>query len=484
MTTTAAQPTSLNAQRSTLGARYAARLAERGVAPAELTANAAANPLITVAYGGRFLPAPVFLAPVERRGLAAALGTVHTMLTDLPERLFGGDVLALASAVGMTGTQASIVARAHASAQPLLPLARSDVYRCAEGFQLLELNITSALGGFENAELNRAMLNHPVLAEFVAEHGLEFVDTFAAIVATLRAECAAYLTPGRRPVVALTDWPDSFRSYEPRLRVMATLLDRMGIEALPCHVGQVEERGGRLWVHDREIDVVYRFFLIEEIVGETEAELVEPILRTVDAGRVGMFSRLDAELYGNKGTLALLSDDRHRGVFTERERDCVDRFLPWTRHVRRTATDADGQEIDLLAHAVAERGDLILKPTLLHGGTGIVPGWTVDAEEWSARITAALDGPYVLQRRVRPVPEFFPADEPDRGQHLFLNWGVFRADPAVTGGDGYAGCIVRGSLDPEVGVVSMSGGAKVACSFLEPDRAWTGAAATVEPPGA
>ncbi|MFI7099206.1 hypothetical protein ACIBK8_07585 [Streptomyces sp. NPDC050161] len=453
--------------RSELGAEYLKSLSRQGTDPADLTRKVVEDELVTVAYQGRFLASPVFLSTAERRRLAADLLMVHTLLTELPERLFDGDIAALARAVGMTETQASVVERAAKAGPQLLPLARSDLYRGADGFKLLELNITSALGGFENAGINRAMLTHPALSAFAAEHRLGYVDTLRGIVDTLFAECAANIEEGRRPVVALVDWPESFLSYEPRLKVMAALFDGMGIDAIPCHVGHIRENDGHLEVDGRRIDVVYRFFLVEEIVNPADAALVEPILRAFEKGTVGLFSRLDAELYGNKGALAMLSDDRNRSAFSAEERACIDRFLPWTRYVRSTATDLQGQEIDLVEHAVAQQQDLILKPTLLHGGNGIVPGWTVTADEWKARLTEAMDGPYVVQERIRPLPETFPADEGSGTQELFLNWGVFLTDPTVTGEDGYNGCLVRGSTDPQVGVVSMSGGARVACAFHE-----------------
>jgi hypothetical protein len=453
--------------RSGLGAEYLDHLARRGADPRELTEHAAASELLAVGYGGRFLPGPVFVTAAERASMAADLTTLHRLLTELPDRLFGGDLGAFAAGVGMNACQTSVVRRAAGTADPLLPLARSDLYRDADGFKLLELNITSALGGFENADINRLMLRHPALAEFVDKHGLGYLDTLRAIADTLRAECAAHLPDSGRPVVALADWPQSFVSYAPRLGVMARLLDGLGIDAVPCHVGQIRERGDRLEIDGRTIDVVFRFFLVEEIVTDDDVALVEPILRAVERGTVGLFSRLDAELYGNKGALGMLSDDRNRSAFTADEHACLDRFLPWTRPVRRTLAPGDGTEAELVPYALAHQHDLILKPTLLHGGSGIVPGWTVPAEEWQARLAEAVDGPYVLQRRVRPVPESFPAQHGDGSQELYLNWGVFLTDSSVTGGDGYGGCIVRGSTDPQVGVVSMSGGARVGCCFHE-----------------
>ncbi|WP_405166646.1 hypothetical protein OG203_17045 [Nocardia sp. NBC_01499] len=453
--------------RSRLGAEYIEHVQEQGCEPADLMRHVVADELVTVAYGGRFLPSPVFLSRAERSQVADDLNQIYQLLTELPERLFRGDVGALARAVGMTTTQVDVVQRARQAGTALLPLARSDLYRGSSGFKLLELNITSALGGFESAGINRAMLLHPALASFVSDKRLAYTDTFGDIVKTLYAECAKHLNHGRHPVVALVDWPESFESYEPRLKVMAALFETLGIDAIPCHVGQIAERNGRLEVRGRPIDVVYRFFLVEEIVTPADGELVAPLLRAFEEGRVGIFSRLDAELYGNKGTLAMLSDDRNRSAFSDEERRCIDRFLPWTRHVRTTATDSVGQEVDLVAYALAHQEDLILKPTLLHGGSGIVPGWTSSQEDWKAQLAAAVGGSYVLQERIRPIPEAFPADEGSGVQELYLNWGVFLTDPRVTGADGFSGCIVRGSSDPEVGVVSMSGGARVACTFSE-----------------
>ena len=68
----------------------------------------------------------------------------------------------------------------------------------------------------------------------------------------------------------------------------------------------------------------------------------------------------------------------------------------------------DGTAVDMLSYAEAAQSDLVLKPTLMHGGIGVVPGWTTSESQWRERLSAAVGGPFVLQRRVRPAPEDFP----------------------------------------------------------------------------
>ena len=301
------------------------------------------------------------------------------------------------------------------------------------------------------------MLAHSALAEFVAEHGLRYVNTLRAMIDTLLAEHR--IPAGSGPTIALLDSPSSFPTFAPRLHEMVALLADMGVEAVAGHYGQLARRDGRTELAGRPVQAVLRYTLVEEVDTPELATMMESVA-------VPVTSRLDAELYGNKGALAMLTDDRYRDSFSSDERSFVRRILPWTRPFRACGTDPGGTITDLAAYARARQEELILKPTNLHGGHGIVPGWRVDPAEWSAAVDSAVDGPYVLQQRVRPMPE--PFDDGGTRQDLYLNWGVFLVDPAVSGStDGYGGCIVRGTTDPNVGIVSMGSGARVGCCFTE-----------------
>jgi hypothetical protein len=416
----------------------------------------AAADLGPTSYGGRCLTRPAFLGGPEVAGLERDLGHLHDALTALPGRLYGGDLGAFARAAGMTGPQADAVLRG--SGGPPTRLTRADLHHDGDAFRLLELNIGSTVGGLDNAVLNAAVLTEPALAGFVAAHGLTYPDTMARLAAMLLEQ---YATPdGHRPVFAAVDWPQSFATLEPQLRDSAAVLGALGVEILPCHLGQLDLSGGRVRLDGRVIDVVYRVFMIEDLLDPAAPALVDPLLRAVERGEVAMFAPMDAELYGSKAALAMLSDEANRDLLTPAERESLDRLLPWTRMVRPGPVHAGGEEADLLRYAAAHRAELVLKPTMLHGGLGVVLGWLTGPDDWDAAVRAALDGPYVLQRRIRAAPEPFPAAGGPEEQ--VVNWGVF------TVGRGYGGAIVRGSTDLGGGVLNSAGGATLGCCFAEP----------------
>jgi hypothetical protein len=145
-------------------------------------------------------------------------------------------------------------------------------------------------------------------------------------------------------------------------------------------------------------------------------------------------------------------------LFSADELASLDRILPWTRMVRQgSVTAPDGERCQLADYAIAKQAELILKPVLLHGGLGVLPGWTASPEQWRQQLAAAMAGPYVLQRRVHPVTEPFPDESGLRPWVLSLS--VFHGAP------GFSGLFVRGTSEPDVGVLSLATGIVMTCCF-------------------
>lgn len=445
---------------ASLTEQYLAGFAASGVGAGEILDGVRPSTVDT-GFMGRSLSRPAFLDHATISQLSRDLEQLHQVLTGLPDLLFGGDMAAFARAVGATETQADIILRGSGSTPSRM--GRADFYRDASGFRLLEINWGAALGGLDCAILNRQMMRQPFIGDFVREHQLGYVDPMVELVHTLFTECK--VDPHSTPAVALADWPESYKTLEPRLRRNVEDYARFGIEAHPCHVGQLRYADGRVWLDDVAIDVVYRLFLIEDLLDEDGPALIEPVLRAAERGEVTIFSPMDADLYGSKGALALLSDEANRQLYPAETLTILDRILPWTRMVRSGPVTVSGASVDLVDYALAHQDELIIKPTLMHGGIGIVAGWLTEPADWRTCLAEAMDRSYILQRRIHPVAEKFPTDSGT--EDWTLTWGAFMVH------QGYGGMYVRGSRDLDA-TVNMSTGATGTCCF-------TGLAATGQP---
>jgi hypothetical protein len=442
--------------RAALTAGYLSHVAQRRARASELTAALRESELLEAIYRGRYLSRPLFLGQAEREQLYADVEAVRAALVSLPDRMFGGDLAAYGRAVGANEVQLSAVLRN--TARPVTRQARADLYAEASGFKLLEFNIGAAVGGMDNADICRGLLASPVLAEFAAARGLGYVDSMREQVNNMFAETGT--DPGSFPVVAIAASPRMYADIGVYLHYLAARWRELGLDAYACRVEELQVRGGRVWLGGRAVDMISRLFLMDDVLEPGALETVGPLLDAAARGEVKMFTPLDSELLGSKCGLAMLCDESNRHLFSDAELASFDRIVPWTRLVRRgPVTLADGTRADLLDYAAEHADDLVLKPALLHSGAGVLLGWHPDTSPrlWRERLAAAIDGPNVLQRRIRPEPELFPGDDGEPVPWV-VTWGVF------TGVNGYAGVLARAAtMASNLTVINVDRGASVGC---------------------
>ncbi len=439
--------------RSTLTARYLDEVARRGISASELvTGKKLKAELLEGYYQQQYLSRPLFLGPAERVQLETDLVNLRAALTSLPDRLYGGDLTAFARAVGMNDVQISAIMRSRAATPTTMT--RADLYLDQIGFRLLEFNMGSAIGGTDNADILEGMLEHPVLAEFAADNRLEYVHTMREQVRTVKVETG--FAADSRPTMVMTDWPSSYQNLAPYIDVYSARLSELGLDACGAHIGQLEVRDGRVWLRNRPVDIIYRMFMIEDLLEYPAApRLVHPILDAAARGEVKIFTPMDDAMYASKGALAMLSDEGNRHLLDPDQLASVDRTLPWTRMVRRGLVSLeDGSQVELFDYALSHQRELALKPTSLHGGSGVLLGWRADTSPaaWQEQVRAALDGPYVIQRRIQPVPELFPAEDLEP-QPWLISWGAF------TMSCGFGGVYSRGTtVESNVEVINFGSG--------------------------
>jgi len=446
--------------RADLVARYLDEVRRRGVTASELAGDLGESQavLLNSFYPGvRWLSRPLLVGHAEIDQLYADVEALRAAMVSLPGRLYGGDLAAFARAVGATDYQASAAVRC--AGQPVSRQGRADLYEDPAGFRIMEFNMGSALGGMEIADVCRAMLAHPVLAEFAAAHRLGYVDTQREQVTNILADTGT--EPGSAPVAAVTDWPSSYaQRLGPYMHKLAARWRGFGLDAHACHIGELEVSRGRVWLGGRRVDIVARMFLIDYLLEPGAADLMDPVVDAVARGEVRMWTPLDTELFGSKAALAMISDPRNRHLFSDAELASIDRIVPWTAMVAPgEVTLEDGQRVELLDYAAAHQDDLVLKPSLRWGGQEVLPGWQrgTSPELWRKQLAAASGGPFVIQRRIRPVPELFPGERGEP-EPWIVAWGVF------TGASGYGGIITRAAdVASQIAVLNLSTGALLGC---------------------
>lgn len=416
--------------------------------------------VLSVIGARRAFLCPAVLTEREVATLAADMGRLLDLLVTLPGRLYEGDVSAMCEAVGIGGVAREAVVQTWDGGG--LCLGRADLLRDTDdGFKLVEFNVHSRMGGFENAALARIMRRIPLVQQVADEMGLGFVDTLEGLSHVLR-RLAPLDVAGTPLVIAVMDWPTAFPT--PSANRMSALLCERGFDAFPCHVGQARTREGVLVVADRPVDVVYRTFLVDDLDAANPA--LGTLLAATASGAVDLVMGFGAELVGSKGALALLSDPVNAPSFTGPEQAFINRYVPWTRVLRPGSTVWRGREVDLPDLAVRAQHHLFLKPSVGRGGQGVTAGWVTPAPIWQAAVDRALNGPvrYVLQERVAPITDrmTWMTSAGITTEEVVLNWGVFVFDGR------YNGCIVRGDRPDSHPVIGVGTDAAVACCMHPP----------------
>jgi hypothetical protein len=354
-------------------------------------------------WGGQYLNRPLFVGESELRRFAADLDRLLGLLLSLPERLFDGDLERFSDAVGVESERGALMRRLG-----VLPPAsgRADVYHDGDAYRLLEFGIGSDHGGWDRSgEVPRAFLRDESFAEFAAAHRLGYTHSPTELVRTLRG------IGGGEPVVALVEGPGAVTEWASSWRPLEQVLRDNGLRCHFCELGDLSVRNGRLSVAGDLVDVVYRCFDVDQALSDPESlAQAERIFKMHEAGSVVLWTPLETNLFCEKGCMTLLSDHDRSGRFSAEEREIIDRVIPWTRSLTERSFRTDP---DLVDRCRAERESLILKPSGLFGGHGVVPGWERTDDEWHEALREAATAGAIVQRRV--VPETEPAVDPDTG---------------------------------------------------------------------
>jgi hypothetical protein len=340
------------------------------------------------------------------------------------------------------------------------PTARMDTFLTPEALWFTEYNAETPAAPAYNDVLSEVFLGLPVMRRFQRRYEVRPLPGRHHV---LHALLDAYEQWGGRdrPRIAILDWRE-VPTYSEFL-LFQEYFRSQGYECLIADPHEFEYRDGLLLADGiTPVHLIYKRVLISELVGR--CGLDHPVIRAVRDGAVCMVNPFRCKILHKKASLAVLSDEANRHLFTPDQAAAIAAHVPWTRVVADRRTELDGQPVDLLTYANDHRGELVLKPNDEYGGKGIILGWEVDAGQWSVALQAALRDPHIVQRRVPLPAEPYPSLVEGRVQIVDR---MLDTNPYLWHGEYVSSCLTRLSTAALLNVTA-GGGSTVPTFVIEP----------------
>lgn len=342
------------------------------------------------------------------------------------------------------------------------PLSRLDAFFVPErgGLRFTEYNAETPAGASYNDVLVELFLGLPVVREFVKRYELRSQPTRHMVMHALLNAYREWSGTRAAPRIAILDWRDV-----PTYSEFVLTQDYFRSQGIDCIIGdphEAEYRGGKLYISGQPVDLIYKRVLINELI--ERGGLDHPVVRAVRENAVCMVNPFRCKILHKKLSLAVLSDEKNRDLFSADELAAIDAHIPWTRRVEERRTEYRGQPVDLLEFAEQHRDQLVLKPNDDYGGRGIVLGWEASPDQWSNALKAAAREAFIVQERIEIPTEQYPVFA---NGHLRLEDRILDTAPYAFYGRFVDGCLTRLSTESLVNVTA-GGGSSVATFIVAP----------------
>jgi hypothetical protein len=341
------------------------------------------------------------------------------------------------------------------------PHGRLDCFQvdATDTLALTEYNAETPAGAGFNDLLADSFAVIPVMRAFRRYYDVRPVPARPGVATAILDAWREFSGRWDGPRIAIADWDEVPTRIE--FDIFKAYFQSLGLEAVIVDPRAMEYRGGRLHAGGGPVDLVYKRVLINELI-EREG-LEHALVRAVRDRAVCLVNPFRCKVLHKKASLAVLSDERNTHLFSADQRHTIQLHVPWTRVVEERNTQFGGKPIDLVPFVEEQRERLVLKPNDDYGGAGVVLGWTVTRDEWSAALRTALTSPYIVQERVAIPSEPYPSVA-DGTLHVVDR--MLDTAPFVLNGGGMDGCLTRLSTAALLNVTA-GGGSTVPCFVVE-----------------
>lgn len=359
-------------------------------------------------FGGRRLSPylrPHFITEEDFSRVSNVCETVWSAIQKVKDAATGDRDLI--DELGLTKTERELVS-IDPGYRHVSPTARLDSFLTDTSYKFVELNGECPAGIAYGDAAYRIFSSLPVMQRFAERFNVRPLYSRHMMLDVLLESYAEFLgrKPERTPNIAIVDLKNLPTQKE--FELFQEFFEARGYSTIICSPEELDWDGRKLRKGDFEIDIVYKRLLVNEYLPLMEE--YPALLKAYRARAVCMVNSFQSKLIHKKALFAVLTNKRYGHLFSENEQAAIREHVPWTRRVRREATDYFGKKIDLVEFIALQRDRFVLKPNDDYGGHGISIGWNTDEIAWEEAIRNALsNGDYLVQERVPTARELFPA---------------------------------------------------------------------------
>ncbi len=403
-------------------------------------------------------PWPTFINQETRREIACAGEAVFELVKRLPGRFFNGNLEKMQEFYNYSPALLNSLLEGYLEHSFDYLLARGDFILSNQGWKCLEYNVSANLGGWQVPLWEALYLKHPVIDGFIKEWQLQLKQK--NLLAALMEHSIAsvyHKYKGKIDVVNVSLIIDDeairesnyLRLYVNNLFQQILREKYLGVrgEFICCTFNHLDLVDDCIMYKDRRVDL-----MVELYHGAVPPE----VTKALSAGNLIVLNGPVTGLISNKLNLALLSEYKESGLFSEEEIEAIERYIPWTRKVTPGKTSYDGTQVDLIEFMMENKNRMVIKSGDGLGGKEVVIGRNTDMEQWKQDVSYAIEAKnWLVQEFYESVPYIYQYGENGTAVHDAV-WGFFIL------GNEYAGGWLR--VLPKIhnkGVVNCHQGARV-----------------------
>lgn len=338
--------------------------------------------------------------------------------------------------------------------------ARADLMRSNQIFKLIEFNVDSAVGGTETGDLCKLISDQ--LGSKLKNYS--YVDPSQGIISSFNQLFIEKGWDKKEKTVGIIDWYPDMTEYIEDHKNIVNLFEQHGFNAVICHQDNVNVRNEELFLGDKKIDVLYKFFLLSD--AEKNLAWIKDILIPIKKKKLIMVNDIQTDVFSNKGNLAILWDSKYNSKLSKENQKLIKQYIPWTSFFdKKTNCIYEGKNMSVIEIANKYKDSMVLKPIRGYGGKGVKLGWKCSPEVWEDYIDKILKNKekYIIQERVISDVEMLPYIKGKHVQYLDteLNFGLLLSR------NKFNGMFLRGIPKKSEVINNISQGASIGTVFIK-----------------